>query len=248
MWLLALAIFAGCKWQTWWDAPARHVASWQRSAAYLFLWPGMDAEEFLATDTARANVERREWLVPLFRTVAGALLIACAARFISVKHPLCAGWMGMLGIVLVLHFGIFDLISAAWRSAGIRAEPIMRQPRKSQSLGEFWGKRWNLGFRKLSHALVFRPLQKRFGVVAATLGAFLASEPDSRSGDFRSRPRRLWLADRVLFDPGMRRDRRTITNGKEAGLGPREPADGCGWHSSRLHRCSFFFIPGLRCG
>jgi membrane bound O-acyltransferase family protein len=175
MWLLALAIFVGCKWQTWWQQPARHRASWQRSAAYLFLWPGMDAEEFLATDTPPPHVECREWLVPLFRTLAGALLVWSAARFISAQHPLCAGWMGMLGIVLVLHFGIFDSISAAWRSAGIHAQPIMRQPLKSESLGEFWGKRWNLGFRKLSHTLVFRPLQRRFGAVAATVGAFLAS-------------------------------------------------------------------------
>jgi membrane bound O-acyltransferase family protein len=175
MWLLAIVIFVGCKWQTWWEEPARHLASWQRSAAYLFLWPGMDAEEFLTTEREAPGVERREWCVPLLRTLAGAWLVWSAARFISARHPLRAGWMGMLGIVLMLHFGIFDLISAMWRSAGIHAEPIMRQPLKSQSLGEFWGKRWNLGFRKLSHTLVFRPLQGRFGAVAATVGAFLAS-------------------------------------------------------------------------
>jgi hypothetical protein len=175
MWLLALAIFVGCKWQTCWEAPARHLASWQRSVAYLILWPGMNAEEFLATDTEPPGVECREWLVPLCRTLAGVLLAWSAARFISAKYPLCTGWMGMLGIVLLLHFGIFDLISAAWRSVGIHAEPIMRRPLTSQSLGEFWGKRWNLGFRKLSHTLVYRPLQRRFGAVAGMLGAFLAS-------------------------------------------------------------------------
>ena len=175
MWLLALTIFVGCKWQTWWEAPARHLASWQRSVAYLILWPGMDAEEFLATDREPPGVECGEWLVPLFRTLAGVLLVWSAARFISAKYPLGAGWMGMLGIVLLLHFGMFDLISAAWRSGGIHAEPIMRRPLKSQSLGEFWGKRWNLGFRKLSHTLVYRPLRRRFGAVAGVLGAFLAS-------------------------------------------------------------------------
>jgi Membrane bound O-acyl transferase family len=176
MWLLAGAIFAGCKWQTWWEAPARHARSWPRSAAYLLLWPGMDAEEFFAADIqGPRSVAPREWMAPLLRTLAGAVLVWVAVRFIASRHPLCAGWTGMLGIILFLHFGTFDLISAAWRSAGIRAIPIMRQPLKSQSLGEFWGKRWNLGFRKLSHALVFRPLQKRLGIVPATFGAFLAS-------------------------------------------------------------------------
>lgn len=175
MWLLAAAIFAGCKWQTWWAAPERHVRSWQLSAAYLLLWPGMDAEAFLATDAAPPKVERREWLAALFKTLAGGLLNWGAVLFASPSYPLFAGWTGMLGIILVLHFGTFDLISAAWRSAGIQAEPIMRQPLKSQSLGEFWGRRWNLGFRRLSHTLVFRPLQRQFGVVAGTFGAFLAS-------------------------------------------------------------------------
>jgi alginate O-acetyltransferase complex protein AlgI len=51
----------------------------------------------------------------------------------------------------------------------------MQRPLASRSLSELWGKRWNLGYRKLSHALVFLPLQKRFGPAAGTLGAFLAS-------------------------------------------------------------------------
>jgi len=175
MWLLAVAIFAGCKWQTWWEGRSAQGQTWLRSLAYLLLWPGMDAEEFLAPQVERPGVRAREWFAALVKTLAGALLMWAALHFVSFSHPLPAAWMGMLGIILFLHFGVFDLISAAWRSAGIRAEPIMRQPWRSHSLGEFWGRRWNLGFRKLSHTLVFRPLQQRFGVVAGTLGAFLAS-------------------------------------------------------------------------
>jgi hypothetical protein len=175
MWLLAVAIFAGCKWQTWWEARSRHARSWRRSLAYLLLWPGTDADQFLAAETERPAVEMREWREATIKTLAGALLIWTAVRVVPFRHPLFAAWLGMLGIILSMHFGLFHLISAAWRSAGIRAEPIMRQPLESQSLGEFWGKRWNLGFRQLSHALVFQPLQRRFGVVAGTLGAFLAS-------------------------------------------------------------------------
>ena len=175
MWLLAMAIFAGCKWQTWWESRATDRSSWPRSAAYLLLWPGMDAEQFLRPATQRPVAEARQWLAAACKTLAGALLIWVAVRFVSPRHSLAAGWMGMLGIILFLHFGTFDLIACAWRSAGIRAEPIMRQPLKSGSLAEFWGNRWNLGFRKLSHSLVFRPLRKRFGLAAGTLGAFLAS-------------------------------------------------------------------------
>lgn len=175
MWLLAVAVFAGCKWQTWWEVRAQLQPGWKRSAGYLLLWPGMDAREFLARGIEIPGVAPREWFSALLKTIAGAVLFWSAARFLSLAHPLLAGWLGMLGIVLVLHFGLFDLVSCAWRAAGVLATPIMRQPVKSQSLGEFWGKRWNLGFRKLSHSLVFRPLKNRFGAAIATLCAFLAS-------------------------------------------------------------------------
>ena len=51
----------------------------------------------------------------------------------------------------------------------------MQRPLVSCSLSELWGKRWNLGFRALSYAWVFQPLQRRFGTMAATIGAFFAS-------------------------------------------------------------------------
>lgn len=176
MWLLAGGIFAGFKWQTWWDATvARCTGNWGRTLAYLLLWPGMDADEFFEPRTAKRRIAVREWMWTLGKTLAGAVLIWAAAREIVSRHPMAAGWMAMIGLVLVLHFGTFQLMALAWQRAGIDAEPIMRRPLLSHSLGEFWGKRWNLGFRKLSHALVFRPLQKRFGTAVGTLAAFLAS-------------------------------------------------------------------------
>jgi Membrane bound O-acyl transferase family len=176
MWLLAGTIFAGCKWQTFWGA--RHAAfnrNWRRSAAYLLLWPGMNAEQFLDPSGANRGVRAREWMAALTKTIVGAALIGAAKSAPLAGHPLLRGWIGMLGIVLILHFGTFYLLALAWQSVGVHAEPIMRRPLRSESLSEFWGKRWNLGFRTLSHKLIFRPLQRRYGVVAATLGAFVVS-------------------------------------------------------------------------
>src|SRR5271169_2244573 len=74
MWLLAVAIFAGCKWQTWWDARAEFRPGWRRSAGYLLLWPGMDAHEFLGPAIGRPSVGGGEWLAALFKTLGGAVL------------------------------------------------------------------------------------------------------------------------------------------------------------------------------
>lgn len=174
MWLLSGAIFAICKSQSWFAA--RAVASrttWQRSAAYLFLWPGMNATQFLDATITVPRPAAREWFSAVAKTLSGAALIWFGVRY--TPYPLLAAWVGMFGLILVLHFGAFHLLSLIWRSAGISAQPIMQHPLQSQSLSEFWGRRWNLGFRQLSHDWVFAPLRKHFGIAIATLGAFAAS-------------------------------------------------------------------------
>lgn len=177
MWLLAAAIFAGCKWLTWWQARAAGPAAlnWERDAGYLLLWPGMDGREFFDDRAERRNVPRAEWLAATTKALAGAGLIWIGARLVSFKQPMLGGWVGMLGLVLFLHFGMFQLVALAWQSVGVAVRPIMQKPLASRSLSELWGRRWNLGFRMLSHTWVFQPLAKRFGSRAGTLGAFAAS-------------------------------------------------------------------------
>ena len=174
MWLLAVCIFAICKSQSWFAARSGgRRATWQRNAAYLFFWPGMNAAQFLDETVVVPRPTPREWFSAAAKTISGAALIWFGVRYMP--YPLLAAWTGMLGLILILHFGAFHLLSLMWRSAGISAQPIMQHPLQSQSLSEFWGKRWNLGFRQLSHDWVFAPLRKYFGITVATLGAFVAS-------------------------------------------------------------------------
>jgi hypothetical protein len=81
----------------------------------------------------------------------------------------------MLGLILLLHFGSFEIVALFWQSHGVAAAPIMRSPLRSSSLGEFWGKRWNLGFRQLAHELIFRPASRAIGVAASGFLVFLVS-------------------------------------------------------------------------
>ena len=81
----------------------------------------------------------------------------------------------MVGLVMVLHFGVLHLISCAWRAAGVAAEPLMERPLASRSLGEFWGRRWNTAFRDLTHRFLFRPLTDRLGARPTLLLGFVVS-------------------------------------------------------------------------
>jgi predicted DCC family thiol-disulfide oxidoreductase YuxK len=103
----------------------------------------------------------------------GAMLLFGVARF--AHQRLFAGWIGMTGIVLILHFGLFHLLAIGWRNAGRDAEPIMDAPLCSKTVSEFWGRRWNAAFNRLALDFVFRPLARRRGTTIATLAAFLVS-------------------------------------------------------------------------
>jgi alginate O-acetyltransferase complex protein AlgI len=85
------------------------------------------------------------------------------------------GWIGLFGLIFLLHFGSFHLLALFWQARRVAAEPIMSHPIRSKNLSEFWGRRWNLGFRQLAYELLFQPLHNRIGVSAARLTVFLAS-------------------------------------------------------------------------
>lgn len=184
MWLLALTIFLGCKWLTWRRA-CRRIAhpGLARFLAYSFAWPGMDAAAFAGYPEFGMSLGFRalgfgfhsDWLLPTAKTCAGAMLIWFAARRALELGPLAAGWLGMVGLALMLHFGVFELLALAWQKAGVRVQPLMRTPLRAASLAEFWGERWNTAFNVLVHDLAFRPLARRWGVAGATLAVFLIS-------------------------------------------------------------------------
>lgn len=172
MWLLAVAIYSFAKWITWHHGRAES-AGWKH-AVYLLAWPGLNAEVFFASNRAQ-KPKIGEWIFAAAKTAFGVAAFFGFARLAPANAPYLAGWIGMIGIGFMLHFGVFHLLSCAWRQAGIDARPLMCWPIASVSLAEFWGKRWNAAFRDLTHLFLFRPLTRRIGPRGALLVGFLFS-------------------------------------------------------------------------
>jgi hypothetical protein len=175
MWALSFAIYFGLKWLTWSSARSAIAHPAWRSIAYLLAWPGMDARAFLDPSERIHPPAVLSWLWATFEALLGATLLWVVARHVPPALPLLRGWAGMVGLILVLHFGNFQLLALLWQSFGVRAEPIMRSPLRSGSLAEFWGRRWNLGFREVAHEVIFRPLHRKLGVGLAGFLVFVIS-------------------------------------------------------------------------
>jgi predicted DCC family thiol-disulfide oxidoreductase YuxK len=176
MWLLAFSLYLGCKWLTWRRA-MRGVndANTSLSFGYLFGWVGMDAKKFLQNKRTDFAVKPRDWLWATAKILLGAVLVWFVARRFVGTQPLAAGWIGMVGIILCLHFGLFHLLALAWQRAGVNAQPIMCEPLRATSLADFWGRRWNAAFHFLANDFVFRQLLRKFGATGAMILVFLLS-------------------------------------------------------------------------
>lgn len=169
MWLLSGALWAGFK-----------IIAWSRATTppspAFFLWVGMDAAAF--TDERQNDPLRPELSrvaeATLFLLAGLALLVGAFPR-LAVGHPVFAGWCGMVGLIALLHFGIFALMAMGWSLSGRPVAPLMRAPWRSTGLADFWGPRWNRAFSDIARIAVFRPLVRRLGATAGTLAGFFLS-------------------------------------------------------------------------
>src|SRR5207247_8197523 len=126
-------------------------------AGYLVAWPGMDAAAFLRSAPRAEPSAARQWAGAAVKLLAGAALFWSAARLVPADQEIVLGWLGMVGVVLILHFGLFELLSCAWRGSGVAARPLMHRPLAAVRLRDFWGRRWRTAFRDLTHRFLFRP-------------------------------------------------------------------------------------------
>lgn len=107
--------------------------------------------------------------------LCGVLIIALVVPRLADQSALLIGWTAVVGLGMVLFFGLFHVLSCAWRQLGVVAPPQWRWPGLAASAGDFWGNRWNRAFRRMSLELIHRPLSRRIGTTGAMAVVFLIS-------------------------------------------------------------------------
>ncbi|MBK9387578.1 MAG: membrane bound O-acyl transferase family-domain-containing protein [Planctomycetes bacterium] len=147
-----------------------------RWLGFTLLWPGMRPAEFANAEnevgerTARLARRGAHQLGLGFLFVLGARALEANVARSPFAVPLLA-----CGLSLAVHFGLFNLAAAAWRSRGVMVGPLFRSPLAATSLGSFWSRRWNLAFSEMIQLSVARPLRQRLGARGAAAVGFLVS-------------------------------------------------------------------------
>ena len=144
-----------------------------RLALFVAMWPGMDARRFLLPRARPPRPSGSDWRVASACTALGMGLLVFASA-IRAEVPLVATWMGLFGLAYIGFFGVFRLLALGFQSAGIDAQALFRQPRKSSNLADLWGRRWNRGVHDLIRETVYAPLVG-LGATPALIATFLVS-------------------------------------------------------------------------
>jgi hypothetical protein len=143
-------------------------------------WAGMRAQPFETLgQAALPNAWPMIWF-GVSRVIAGGLLILLARQIALLPlgprpiYLLTTAFL-LVGLSLVLHFGLLSISAGTWRLKGVNTYYLFKQPVKSMSLTEFWGKRWNMAFSEMTSIAIFRPLRNKLGSGAALMIAFAFS-------------------------------------------------------------------------
>ncbi len=146
-----------------------------RLFGFVLTWPGMNPATFAGPRTAAPGgpaLVRRG----LLEVAVGAALLALA-RFVWVATGAraFATLPLLVGLSLVVHFGLFGISAGLWRLRGVPCESPFQAPLAAESLSTFWARRWNRPFSELVRLTIYRPLASLLGPAAGVGAGFVLS-------------------------------------------------------------------------
>lgn len=157
MWLVGVVVYVAIKLSALFRSRSLSPGG---LLAYTVFEPGLNTRPYLVERSTIAFVDN-DWWTGLVGVLASVTLWLVGVPAVRLMSEWLAGLTVMASVICGLHFGLFRLMTARVRWAGWDAGPIMESPWRSESLSEFWGRRWNIAFRDAASDLVVTPLRKR---------------------------------------------------------------------------------------
>jgi alginate O-acetyltransferase complex protein AlgI len=148
----------------------RGVGAW----IYATVWPGIAPDGLTSRTTSLHEAGHR------FRRGYVKFLIGFAAClslgwYANVFDASTLGALGIGALLLTVHFGFSDMLTAGLQSQGFAVRPLFDDPFYATTLNDFWTRRWNLAFVQMNRILFMRPLVRLLGIRGAIFGVFAIS-------------------------------------------------------------------------
>lgn len=145
-----------------------HRLTIPRYGVFAFLWFGMDAASFR---TRRVGLSwkgdmKLGLLLMLVGTLGAWLVWAMEWRQIFILF---------LPMSLGFHFGALRVLKGALRAAGFPVRTLFPNVLETQGIGDFWSRRWNVGYSQMMQRLVGRPVETLAGANVGVMAIFVAS-------------------------------------------------------------------------
>lgn len=145
---------------------------------YCFAWVGMNPEIFFKRRSLPDNSLLYRGILFF---ITGLTTLLALRFFLDSKFPpegfmfLGLSLVLLIALSMVLHFGLLNISAWVLQKFNYPAYSLFREPLKSESLRDFWSKRWNLAFTEMTSVLIFRPLSKSQSTILALGLSFLFS-------------------------------------------------------------------------
>ena len=141
---------------------------------FLLAWPGIVPDTFGHRQPAQ-TIAPAPFLAAWARMIAGLTSIVLLAIYAPIIPDRILGLAGIAALLVALHLGICDLLPWLLRWVGFPVPLLFDRPWAAATLGDFWGRRWNLAFVEMNRRYLLRPLYRRLGKQGSRFALFALS-------------------------------------------------------------------------
>lgn len=151
-----------------WAGPGSQALTPARYGTFALLWFGMDPASFR---------KRREGLDGKRDVHLGLLLtgVGTLGAWLVWRMEWRQIFLMFLPMSLGFHFGALRVLKGGLRAAGFPVRTLFPNPLEARGIGDFWSKRWNVGYSQMMQRLVGRPVAARAGEPAGVMAVFVGS-------------------------------------------------------------------------
>ncbi|MFN5579573.1 MAG: MBOAT family protein [Akkermansiaceae bacterium] len=139
-----------------------------RYAIFSLLWFGMDPGTF------RFKNPDLSWKNDI---VIGAILTFNGLVGLWLVANL--GWnhivIMFIPLSIAFHFGLLRMLKGTLRYFGYPVRTLFPNPLETHGIGDFWSRRWNIGYSQMMQRLVGRPVEAIAGKSAGVMAVFICS-------------------------------------------------------------------------